>query len=276
MGGPGGEGVQPPPGPGGAGLQARLRSPLSFRESRGRGIEAILEEGEALAGSLSFLQEKGIRDLPDGRDNGSAGTAIHFALSGRYKGVVELRDRLKEDSPLAIQRLKALGVKKMILLTGDTAEAAAPVKQGLGIDEVRASLLPEQKVEALEELETRGSAKGALVFLGDGINDAPVLARADVGVAMGALGSDAAIEAADVVIMNDKPSRIADGITIARKTRRIVAQNIALALGIKGAVLLLGALGVATLWAAVFADVGTALLAILNTLRISLPARRIK
>ena len=179
-----------------------------------------------------------------------------------------MADRIKEDAPQAVADLRSAGVSRIILLTGDTPEAAAPVAETLNIDEVRASLLPEDKVNALEELERTPGRRGLVLFCGDGINDAPVLARADVGAAMGALGSDAAIEAADVVLMNDKPSRIAEGIAIARKTRRIVIQNIVLALGIKSLVLLLGALGAASLWAAVFADVGTALLAVMNALRI--------
>jgi Cd2+/Zn2+-exporting ATPase len=237
----------------------------AFREHRGRGIEAELPEGRALAGSLTFLREQGIPDLPE---DISESTVIYLALGERYRGSVEMADRIKEDAPQAVADLRSAGVSRIILLTGDTPEAAAPVAETLNIDEVRASLLPEDKVKALEELERAPGRRGLVLFCGDGINDAPVLTRADVGAAMGALGSDAAIEAADVVLMNDKPSRIAEGIAIARRTRRIVIQNIVLALTIKSLVLLLGALGAASLWAAVFADVGTALLAVMNALRI--------
>ena len=240
-------------------------NPGSCREHRGRGIEAELSEGTALAGSLPFLREQNIPDLPE---ETSRTTAIYLALDGKYRGMVEMEDRLKEDAPRAVADLRAAGVSRIVLLTGDTPAAAAAVAESLDIGEVRASLLPEDKVQALEELENEPGRRGLLLFCGDGINDAPVLARADVGAAMGALGSDAAIEAADVVLMNDKPSRIAEGIALARRTRRIVTQNIVLALTIKSLVLLLGALGMASLWAAVFADVGTALLAVMNSLRI--------
>jgi len=245
----------------------------TFREHRGRGIEAEITGGKALAGSLSFLQEQNIPGLPG---EASRNTAIYLALNGKYRGMVEMEDRVKEDALLAVTELRAAGVSRIVLLTGDTAASAAPVADSLGIGDVRASLLPEDKVRALEELENTPDRRGLLLFCGDGINDAPVLARADVGAAMGALGSDAAIEAADVVLMNDKPSRIAEGIAIARRTRRIVTQNIILALTIKSLVLLLGALGVASLWAAVFADVGTALLAVMNALRIIFPGPQAK
>ncbi|HBE79680.1 MAG TPA: heavy metal translocating P-type ATPase, partial [Firmicutes bacterium] len=167
-----------------------------------------------------------------------------------------------------IHELRALGVKKLVMLTGDNRLVSEAVGKELGLNQIHAELLPDQKVEKLELLAREKSPKGKLVFVGDGINDAPVLARADIGVAMGGLGSDAAIEAADVVLMTDEPSKLAGAIKIAKRTRMIVTQNIYLALGVKGIVLLMGAAGIATMWEAVFADVGVALLAVLNAMRV--------
>ena len=192
---------------------------------------------------------------------------IHVAVDGAYAGNLVIGDSLKADSPAAIQQLTAAGVRT-VMLTGDREDVAAAVASELGINAYRAQLLPQDKVAAVEELlSARGAGKGTLAFVGDGINDAPALMRADVGIAMGALGSDAAIEAADVVLMDDAPSKIALAIRIAKRTMRIVWQNIIFALGVKIAILILAALGIATLWLAVFGDVGVAVIAILNAMR---------
>ena len=188
------------------------------------------------------------------------------AVDGVYGGCILLADRIKEDSADAVSKLRAAGVKT-VMLTGDSKEIGEKVAAELGIDKVYAGLLPADKVDIVEELIKSKSSKGKLVFVGDGINDAPVLARADVGVAMGALGSDAAIEAADMVIMNDQPSKLAQMMSISKKTMTIVKENIIFALGVKAAVLVLSALGLVGMWAAVFADVGVSMIAIINALR---------
>ena len=182
-------------------------------------------------------------------------------------GALLIEDEIKEDAAQAVRALKACGIKKTVMLTGDSPKVAEKVGQALGLDEIHAGLLPADKVARMEALMKRTSNKGKLAFVGDGINDAPVLARADIGIAMGGLGSDAAIEAADIVIMTDEPSKIAAAIAISEKTLRIVHQNIVFALGVKAVVLLLGALGFASMWAAVFADVGVSVIAILNAIR---------
>jgi Cd2+/Zn2+-exporting ATPase len=181
------------------------------------------------------------------------------AIDKKYAGYIVISDEIKGDSKDAIRELKDLGIKKTVMLTGDTKRVAERVGKELGLDEVYSELLPTDKVEKLEEIDRAKSPKGKLVFVGDGINDAPVLARADIGIAMGGLGSDAAIEAADVVIMTDEPSKIATAIKLARKTQKIVWQNIVFAIGVKLLFLLMGAFGIATMWEAVFADVGVAL-----------------
>ena len=195
------------------------------------------------------------------------GTIVHVAVDGEYADHIVIADEIKPDAVQTIAALKAQGVRKTVMLTGDQPSVGENVAKTLGIDEVYAGLLPADKVEHVERLLREKSGPGTLAFVGDGVNDAPVLSRADIGIAMGALGSDAAIEAADVVLMDDKPSKIADAIRISRKTRRIVQQNIVFALGVKLLVLILGACGVATMWAAVFADVGVSVLAILNAMR---------
>jgi Cd2+/Zn2+-exporting ATPase len=192
---------------------------------------------------------------------------VHIAANGVYAGYIVIADTVKPDSKNAVSDLKALGVRNTAMLTGDVRAVGERIGLELGLDTVCSELLPHQKVEKLEDLFAAKTGKGALVFVGDGINDAPVLARADVGIAMGGVGSDAAIEAADVVLMTDEPSKIAKAIRIAQKTRVIVWQNIAFALGVKGVILALGALGAATMWQAVFGDVGVALLAVLNAMR---------
>ena len=233
------------------------------REQAGYGVEALVDGKPVLAGSRRLLEGRGISvptcDLP--------GTLVHVSVDGSYAGHIVLSDQPKPDAKGAIARLKTLGVRKVVMLTGDTGETAAAVAGELDVDEYHAQLLPGDKVDRVEKLLAQTSPKGKLVFVGDGINDAPVLTRADVGVAMGALGSDAAIEAADVVLMDDKPSKLAVAVAIARKTVRIVRQNIVFALGVKGVVLVLGAFGAASMWAAVFADVGVAVIAILNAMR---------
>lgn len=195
------------------------------------------------------------------------GTIVHVAVDGENAGHIVIADEIKLDAVQTIAALKAQGVRKTVMLTGDQPSVGENVAKTLGIDEVYAGLLPADKVEHVERLLREKSGRGTLAFVGDGVNDAPVLSRADIGIAMGALGSDAAIEAADVVLMDDKPSKIVDAIRISRKTRRIVQQNIVFALGVKLLVLILGACGVATMWAAVFADVGVSVLAILNAMR---------
>jgi len=232
-------------------------------EVTGRGVKAIVDGKHVIAGSERFMSESGMTiDRVD-----TAGSRLYVAVDGAYAGAIIIADRLKSDSRDAIEALKKRGVRKTVMLTGDKVQTGEAVARELGLDEVHAGLLPDQKLHRLEQLMADKRPGERLAYVGDGINDAPSLARADVGVAMGALGSDAAIEAADVVLMTDEPMKLAQAMDIARFTRRIVYQNIALALSVKGAFLLMGALGYATMWEAVFADVGVALLAILNAMR---------
>ena len=196
----------------------------------------------------------------------SAGTIVHVAVDGSYCGHIVIADRIKPHAVRAIELVKAAGVRKTVMLTGDNKKTADAVASELGIDEVRSELLPSDKVSAVEELLANNKG-GKLAFVGDGINDAPVLARADIGIAMGAMGSDAAIEAADVVLMDDDPIKIAKGIKISRKCLAIVKENIWFAIGIKVLCLLLGAVGIANMWMAIFADVGVMILAVLNAIR---------
>ena len=232
------------------------------REIRGGGVEAVVDVRRVLAGNARWLRENGVHFEPDGCE----GTLVHVAVDGRYAGHIVIADRIKEDAGAAIQALRRAGVRRLVMLTGDKREVAERTARALGLDDVRAELLPDGKVAELERLMA-GPGRGKLAFVGDGINDAPVLARADVGVAMGGLGSDAAIEAADVVLMTDEPSKLADAIGIARRTLRIAHENIVFALAVKLLVLALSALGLAGMQAAVFADVGVTVLAILNALR---------
>jgi Cd2+/Zn2+-exporting ATPase len=197
----------------------------------------------------------------------ASGTVIYLAADGVFAGHILIADEVKPDSKKAIAELKALGVRRTAMLTGDSRAVGEKIGRELGIDTICAELLPQHKVEQLEALLETTPAKGKLLFVGDGINDAPVLARADVGVAMGGVGSDAAIEAADVVLMTDEPSKLAEAIRISKKTRAIVMQNIVFALAVKGVILVLGAMGYATMWEAVFGDVGVALIAVLNAMR---------
>lgn len=235
----------------------------SYEEIAGNGIKAIIKGVEILAGNAKLMDGEGIQYQPVN----SMGTIVHIAINKEYAGHLIISDELKVDSKNAIMELKDLGIKKTIMLTGDTKLVGEKIAKELDLDEVYSELLPHEKVEKLEMIEDRKSPKGKIIYVGDGINDAPVLARADIGVAMGGLGSDAAIEAADVVIMNDEPSKIATALRIAKKTKTIVWQNIFFALGVKGIFLIMGAFGVATMWEAVFADVGVAVIAILNSTR---------
>lgn len=233
------------------------------QEVAGHGIITHLEKKEILLGNEKLMKAHQINFTPVE----AVGTLVHIAVDGKYAGYLVVADTLKEDAPEAIRRLKEQGVKQTVMLTGDNQTIAEAVGKELQMDAVFAQLLPADKVSRMEELKKQTSAKGKLVFAGDGINDAPVLAGADVGVAMGGIGSDAAIEAADIVIMTDQPGKIAAAIEIAKKTLTIVKQNIVFALGVKGLVLLLGALGMANMWEAVFADVGVSVIAILNAIR---------
>lgn len=235
----------------------------NYEEISGHGIKVKALGKEILAGNYKLMTKENIAY----EKVESIGTVIHVAIDKVYAGYIVISDEVKEDSLKAIKALKAIGVKKTVMLTGDNETVGTKVAKQLELDEVYAELLPDQKVEKVELLDKEKSSKGKLVFVGDGINDAPVLARADIGIAMGGVGSDAAIEAADVVIMTDEPSKIASAIKIAKKTRTIVMQNIFFALGIKLILLVLIALGAGTMWEAVFGDVGVTLLAVLNSMR---------
>ena len=237
----------------------------AYEEISGQGVKATVKGRQVLAGNDKLLHRESIEhDTCDVK-----GTVVHVAIDGTYAGYIIIADEIKPDSKDAIQRLRDLGVKKQIMLTGDSQMVAGTVARELNLDAYHAELLPHEKVAAVEDLMAEAAAsKGLTAFVGDGINDAPVIIRSDVGIAMGALGSDAAIDAADIVLMSDDPARIPLAVTIARKTRLIVWQNIFFALGVKGVFLALGAFGIATMWEAVFADVGVALLAILNATRV--------
>jgi Zn2+/Cd2+-exporting ATPase len=235
----------------------------NYNEISGHGVKVTVKSKEILAGNAKLMESEGI----DYDRSSKNGTVVHLALDRKYAGYIVISDEIKVDSSKAIKDLKDVGVRSTVMLTGDNRAAADKVGRELGIDEVYAELLPDQKVEKVEELNNKKSKKSKLIFVGDGINDAPVLARADIGIAMGGVGSDAAIEAADVVIMTDEPSKIVTAIKIAKKTKSIVIQNIVFALVVKVVILTLGALGVATMWEAVFGDVGVALIAVLNAMR---------
>ncbi|MGI1658736.1 MAG: heavy metal translocating P-type ATPase [Desulfitobacterium sp.] len=233
------------------------------QEFAGHGVAALIDGKEVKAGNFRLMEKLNIPYF-----NGEvAGTVVHVAIDNRYAGYILIADEVKMDAAQAIRELKDSGIRKTVMLTGDTQSVGLKVGKELGLDKVYAELLPGDKVEKLEELFTLKSAKGKLAYVGDGINDAPVLARADIGIAMGGLGSDAAIEAADIVIMNDEPSKIVTAIKISKKTLKIAQQNAVFAIGIKVAVLILSAFGLATMWEAVFADVGVTVLAVLNSFR---------
>jgi len=235
----------------------------AYEEIAGHGVRAGIDGVEVMVGNDRLLHKFSVEhDTCYVR-----GTVAHVVINGKYAGYLVISDELKEDSLKAITELRRLGVKKIVMVTGDNEDVAEKIAKQLGLDDFHANLLPEDKVKVIERLMEEVE-KGKVVFVGDGINDAPVLARADVGVAMGALGSDAAIETADVVIMDDRPSKLPEGIRISRKTKKVVWQNIIFALGVKLIFISLGIFGKATMWEAVFADVGVALIAVLNSMRI--------
>ncbi|MFW6035187.1 MAG: heavy metal translocating P-type ATPase [Halothermotrichaceae bacterium] len=236
-----------------------------YQEISGHGIKAVIDGQKVLVGNSKLLESENINYSKATAD----GTIVHVVIDDIYAGHIVIKDSLKADSQSAIRKLKKAGIEKITMLTGDRQTVAESTADSLGIDEYYAELLPQQKVKIVEKLLGKTKKNEKLVFVGDGINDAPVLARADIGVAMGGLGSDAAIEAADIVLMTDEPEKLVTAIDTASKTRQIVWQNIIMALGVKGIVLLLGVLGMANMWGAVFADVGVALLAVLNSMRIS-------
>lgn len=234
----------------------------SVEEIAGHGVAAEIDGHKVLVGNQKLMKRENI----DFEAKDITGTIVHVAVDGNYEGYITIADQIKEDAETAIKGLKARGIKT-VMLTGDSKAVAESVGKALGLDEVHAELLPENKVEEVEKLIAAKSEKGKLLFVGDGINDAPVLARADVGIAMGGLGSDAAIEAADVVIMTDEPSKMLDLMDIAKKTLSIAKQNVVFALTVKLLVLVLCAVGIVNMWAAVFADVGVSVIAILNAMR---------
>ena len=237
---------------------------VKTQELTGRGINATIDEKEVLVGNEKLMKEEKI----DYKECTDAGTALYVAIDKKYVGYILIADSIKKDSKKAIQNLKKNGIKQTVMLTGDRKQVGEVVAKELGIDKVYTELLPDGKVEKVEELLKEKSPKGKLAFVGDGINDAPVLAISDIGIAMGALGSDAAIEAADVVLMTDEPSKIVDAIHLSKKTMRIVKENITFAILVKVIVLILSAFGLSTMWEAVFADVGVSIIAIINALRV--------
>ena len=232
-------------------------------EISGHGVIATVDGKKVMAGNIKLMK---MMDIPYFKGE-LIGTAVHVAVNNKYIGYILIADEVKEDSAQAIKELKAANIKQTVMLTGDNKSVGSKVAKELGLDKVYAELLPADKVEKLEELFSQKSKKGKLAFVGDGINDAPVLARADIGIAMGGFGSDAAIEAADIVIMTDEPSKIATAMKISKKTLKIANQNIVFAIGIKIIVLILSAFGIATMWAAIFADVGVTIIAVLNAFR---------
>ena len=235
----------------------------NIRELAGKGVVASVDEQEVAVGNEKLMTELGIEFIACH----SIGTIVHIAVNGNYCGHIVIADQLKPNAIKAIDAVRKAGVNKVVMLTGDRKSVALAVASQLGVDEVRYELMPSDKVSAVEKLLAQRTGSGKLAFVGDGINDAPVLSRADIGIAMGAMGSDAAIEAADIVLMDDDPLKIAKGIKISRKCLRIVKENIWLAIGIKVLCLLLGAVGLANMWMAIFADVGVMILAILNAIR---------
>jgi Zn2+/Cd2+-exporting ATPase len=235
-----------------------------YTEISAHGIRAMVENRWVFAGNDRLMHRENIEHDTCNLE----GTVLHLAVDQRYAGYIVIADEPKPDAVQAIQALKALGVENVMMLTGDSEAVAKKVAQSLGLDSYQAELLPEDKVTAIEQVLRSVGKKGKVIFVGDGINDAPVIARADVGMAMGGLGSDAAIETADVVLMTDAPSKVAEAIQVARKTHAIVVQNIVFALVIKGVFIALGLFGLASMWEAVFADVGVALVAIFNATRV--------
>ena len=233
----------------------------SIKEISGKGIEAVIDNRKILVGNEKLI------NIPKDVSINDIGTILYVEIDNKFAGYIVISDELKKDSKKTIKDLKDIGIKKTIMLTGDLEKVSKKVGKDLGLDEVYTNLLPQDKVSKFEEIIENKKSKGNVVFVGDGINDAPVLARADVGIAMGAMGSDAAIEAADVVIMTDEPSKIVTAIKSSKRTMKIAMQNISLAFGIKAIVLILSALGIADMWMAVFADTGVTILAVLNSFR---------
>lgn len=237
-------------------------------EIAGQGIKVNLNGNIILAGNETLLKENKVLNFDSGAAKEKAGTIIHIAENGKYLGFIVISDQIKDDAKIAVKNLKKTGVSKIVMLTGDNGKAAEKAASQLGITEVFSELLPQDKVSKIEILlEELKNSNGKVAFAGDGINDAPVLARADVGIAMGALGSDAAIESADVVIMTDEPSKVADSIKISKKTMSIVRQNIVFSIGIKVLIMLASGIGIGSMWLAVFGDVGVSFLAVLNSMR---------
>lgn len=237
---------------------------IKTQELPGLGIMAQIDKKDVLVGNEKLMKEKHI----DFTKTNDIGTILYIAIDGVYAGYILIADKIKDDSATAIQSLKKNKINQIVMLTGDRKEVGEAVAKQLGINKVYAELLPDGKVEKVEELMKTKSEKGKLAFVGDGINDAPVLALADIGIAMGGLGSDAAIEAADIVIMTDETSKISKAINLSKRTMRIVKENIIFAIGVKILVLILSAFGISTLWQAVFADVGVSVIAVLNALRV--------
>ena len=233
----------------------------SIKEISGKGIEAVIDNKKILVGNEKLI------NVPKNISIDDIGTILYVEIDNKFTGYIIISDEIKKDSQKAIKGLKNMGIKKTIMLTGDIEKVAKKVGEDLGIDEIYTNLLPQDKVSKFEEIIKNKNSKGNVVFVGDGINDAPVLARADVGIAMGAMGSDAAIEAADVVIMTDEPSKIVTAIKSSKKTMKIAMQNIILAFGVKAIALILSALGITDMWMAVFADTGVTILAVLNSFR---------
>ena len=233
----------------------------SIKEISGKGIEAVINNKKILVGNEKLI------DVPNDLIIDDIGTILYVEIDNKFAGYIVISDEIKKDAKKAIKGLKDIGIKKSVMLTGDVEKVAKKVGEELGLDEIYSNLLPQDKVSKFEEIIKNKNSKGNVVFVGDGINDAPVLARADVGIAMGAMGSDAAIEAADVVIMTDEPSKIVTAIKSSKKTMKIAMQNIILAFGVKAIALILSALGIADMWMAVFADTGVTILAVLNSFR---------
>jgi len=244
-------------------LEKTDSSEFEFEEIAGHGVKVKYENSEILAGNLKLLKKENI----EAAEKNAVGTVVYVAKDGKYLGNLIIADEIKEDAKKTIEELNNLGIKNVVMLTGDNRKIGENVASKLNISKVFTDLLPLGKVEKMEEFLKNKSTNGKVLFVGDGINDAPVLARSDIGVAMGGVGSDAAIEAADMIIMNDEPSKIVTALKIAKKTKKIVWQNIIFALGVKIIILVMGALGFATMWEAVFGDVGVALIAILNATR---------
>lgn len=245
------------------GSELDLSRVKDVKEISGHGVKAQIDGKTVYAGNDKLMEQAGVNWHPCHR----TGTTVHIAVEGEYAGHLVISDEIKPDSKQAISSLKNMGIRKTVMLTGDAKEVGEATAKELGLDEVHTKLLPADKVEIVEKLLKEKSGKASLAFVGDGINDAPVLSRADVGIAMGGVGSDAAVEAADIVLMDDKPSKIGTAVAIAKRTLGIVRQNIVFALAVKLLVMILGAFGVANMWEAVFADVGVSVIAIINAMR---------